>query len=75
MTTLAEALVGVTRLGFDTAPIIYWVEEHPRYLPALAPVFQRLAAQEILCQAFLTNDAALKQVSDIRVLTLDEMEP
>jgi hypothetical protein len=28
---LDDALTGVDRLGFDTAPLIYFVEAHPRY--------------------------------------------
>ncbi len=28
---LDDALRGVTRLGFDTSPFIYFVEAHPRY--------------------------------------------
>jgi hypothetical protein len=31
MTKLDDALAGVTRLGFDTAPVIYFVEAHPQY--------------------------------------------
>lgn len=27
------------------------------------------------CQAFVTNDAALKRVTDLRILCLDELEP
>ncbi len=29
MTKLDDALAGVTLLGFDTSPIIYFVEAHP----------------------------------------------
>jgi hypothetical protein len=28
---LDDALTGVDRLGFDIAPVIYFVEAHPRY--------------------------------------------
>ena len=48
MTSLVKALEGVSRLGFDTAPIIYFVEEHPRYLPQLAPAFQSVAAGQLI---------------------------
>ncbi len=149
MTALGEALAGVARLGMDTAPVIYYVEEHARYLSLVAPVFdaidngaleavtsvitltevlvhplQRNASElqseylDLLlnsanfetwpidtliarraaelrarfnvrtpdalqlataltagCQAFITNDAALKRVADLRVLVLDELEP
>jgi len=39
MTTLASALANVSRIGLDTAPIIYYIEEHPLYLAVVAPVF------------------------------------
>ena len=38
----ADALHGLTRLLLDTAPIIYYVERHPRYLPVVAPFFQAI---------------------------------
>ena len=40
---LSEALAGVTRLGLDTAPLIYFIEQHPRFGPMLSPVFQSMA--------------------------------
>ena len=40
---LGEALEGVTRLGLDTAPLIYFIEQHPRFGPMLSPVFQSMA--------------------------------
>lgn len=33
------ALEGVARLGVDSAPFIYYIEEHPTYLAHVAPVF------------------------------------
>ncbi len=30
---LEDALSGVTRLFLDTAPVVYFVEEHPTFLP------------------------------------------
>jgi len=39
---LADALAGVKRLGFDTAPIIYLVEAHPRHGPAMLEVVRRI---------------------------------
>jgi hypothetical protein len=32
MTRLDEALAGVTTLGFDTSPFIYFIERHPTYI-------------------------------------------
>lgn len=145
---LAEALSGVRRLGVDTAPLIYFIEEHPRYGPIVSPVFQLItdgqltgvttvvtlvevltlplqrgdqrladaykvvlgssdnlamvsidaaiaeraaalrarhglrtpdalqiaAALNTGCEAFLTNDARLSKVSELRVLVLDTFE-
>ena len=45
---MAEGLAGVTRLGFDTAPIIYFVEEHPQYLSRLTLAFDSVAAGRLL---------------------------
>lgn len=148
MIRLDDALAGVTKLGFDTSPIIYFIEAHPQYDALATEVFQRAAHDtfigvtsvisltEVLvqpirhgdtylqqeyrdllvytahfqtlsidtpiaeraadlrarynlrtpdalqlatalsagCEAFLTNDATLKRVSDLRVLVLDELE-
>ena len=86
MTTLVEALVGVTRLGFDTAPIIYFVEEHPRYLARLAPAFQNVAAgqlvgvtsvltvAEVLVQPIRLGAAELQQAYTDRLLHSDHFE-
>lgn len=145
---LDDALAGVVRLGFDTAPVIYFVEAHPRYDALVTEVFQRVASgvlggitsvitlTEVLvhplrqrdtrlsdeyrsllltsgdfhtlpidagvadqaaelragyglrtpdalqiaaalaagCTAFLTNDARLQRVTELRVLVLDELE-
>ncbi|MBM4080282.1 MAG: type II toxin-antitoxin system VapC family toxin [Planctomycetes bacterium] len=47
MTKLADALAGVARLGFDTAPVIYFVEAHPRYDALVTEVFQRVASRAL----------------------------
>ena len=148
MITLAAALSGVTRIGFDTSPIIYFVEASPAYDSIVTDIFQRIdggqvfgitssisicevliapirdgndelhaaykdllinsshfettpitadtaelaallraryklrtpdalqiaSAIESNCEVFLTNDLALKRVTEIRVLVLDELE-
>ncbi len=38
----AERLRAAKRLFLDTAPVIYYVEENPRYLPLIEDVFTRL---------------------------------
>jgi predicted nucleic acid-binding protein len=69
---LADALRGVTKLGIDTSPIIYFVEATPRYLPACREVFRAIAAgavtgytsvltlTEVLVHPLRTADAALE---------------
>lgn len=148
LTTLDAALAGVTALGFDTAPLIYFIERHPFYGVLMRELFRRvdigaiagytstITVAEVLtkpyqvqddllarryrtlllrsrnfivvpvdsviadtaaeiraryrlrtrdalqlatamqagCEAFLTNDDALRRVRDIRVLALDELE-
>jgi len=148
MSKVDDALVGVTDLGFDTAPLIYFVERHSTYvdivrefvrrvdtravrgyssmvtltevltrpkqkgnttveqeyrdlllhsrnftlLPIDATIAERAAdlraryrfrAPDALqiaaalaagCQAFLTNDAALKRTVELRVLVLDDLK-
>ena len=36
-----------TRVGFDTAPLIYFIEQHPRYMPLVGPFFQAVERGEI----------------------------
>lgn len=137
---LADALAGVTVLGFDTAPFIYLIERHPTYLNLMRETVRRVDAgtiggcssvvtlTEVLAKpkqayrrrllgsrnfmlvpidaataddaaglraryrlrppdalqiaaalragsaAFLTNAAALRHVSELRVLMLDDLE-
>ena len=42
MKKLTDLLQGVTRLGFDTAPLIYFVERHPAYIVLVREVFQQV---------------------------------
>jgi predicted nucleic acid-binding protein len=36
--------LGGGRTGVDTAIFIYWIEEHPRFLPLVQPLFEDVAA-------------------------------
>ncbi|MEH2143853.1 type II toxin-antitoxin system VapC family toxin [Nostoc sp.] len=141
-----DALVGVSRLFVDTAPVIYFVERNPQFVDLVEPIFERLdaditavtsgitlseclvgairlgladlerafvdvlqqdqvvfveinaeiareaarmrvrynldlpdalqiaAALMASCDAFLTNDVALKRVTELRVLVVSELE-
>ncbi len=40
---LADALSGVTKLGVDTAPLIYYIEQHPRYARVVSPAFDLIS--------------------------------
>ncbi|MCX7969609.1 MAG: type II toxin-antitoxin system VapC family toxin [Armatimonadetes bacterium] len=44
---LDEALSGVSCLGIDTAPFIYFVERHPDYLDLIREVIRRIDAGEL----------------------------
>ncbi|WP_413173482.1 type II toxin-antitoxin system VapC family toxin [Anabaena azotica] len=39
---ITNSLQGVRRLFLDTAPVIYFVEQHPQYFPATIEVFEQL---------------------------------
>lgn len=145
---LSDALADVETLGIETAPFIYFVEQHPTYVDRMRTIFHQvhrgtpqvitsvITLTEVLvmpiqtnhtqyqqeyremllntahittlpvssaiadraaylraqygvrtpdalhvataiiseCDAFLTNDFALKRVQDVRVLVLDELE-
>lgn len=40
--TITERLENITRLFLDTAPVIYYVEAHAKYLPIVEPIFDML---------------------------------
>jgi predicted nucleic acid-binding protein len=40
LTRITDALDRVTRLGLDTAPIIYFIEQHPKYHPIVRSIFR-----------------------------------
>ncbi len=48
----SDALVNVSRLFLDTAPVIYFVERNPQFVDLVDPVFERLSAD--ICP--LTSD-------------------
>lgn len=71
MMRLADALQGVSRLGLDTSPFIYLIEQNAVYLNVVREVMrlietQSLAAScsvitltEVLTRPYRTNDAVL----------------
>ena len=70
---LDDAMHGVIRLGFDTAPLIYLIEAHPTYRPIMRDVVLRISAGhllgvtsvvslgEVLVQPFARRDLRLQQ--------------
>jgi predicted nucleic acid-binding protein len=42
-----DAFRNVTRLAFDTAPIIYFIEAHPTYDELISNIFSRVAAGKV----------------------------
>lgn len=73
MKNVNDALTGVSRLGFDTAPIIYFIEANPVYDTLVNDIFQRIASKhiygitsvitliEVLVHPLLKNDRHLQQ--------------
>ena len=69
---LHDALYGVTRLGFDTSPIIYFVEANPQYDARVTWVFQQVAGgalqgltsvvtlSEVLVQPLMRGDIRIR---------------
>ncbi len=37
-----EALAGIRQLAIDTAPIIYFIQQHPRYDNVVTDIFRRI---------------------------------
>lgn len=70
---LPDALRGIRQIAFDTAPLIYFVEQHPDYFDrvlfimrqvdagAIAGVASTVALMEVLVQPLRTGDTALAQ--------------
>lgn len=42
--TVSNALIGVSRLGLYTSPVVYYVEQHPTYFSVCEKFFQAIAA-------------------------------
>jgi predicted nucleic acid-binding protein len=73
MMKLDDALAGVTSLGLDTAPIIYFVEANPKYDALVTEIFRRIdtgefggvtsvvTVTEVLVQPIRRGDTELEQ--------------
>lgn len=72
MMSLDASLQGVIRLGFDTSPVIYFIEAHPEYDALVTEVFRRveggvvggftsvITLSEVLVHPSRTGDVELK---------------
>lgn len=47
VTTVSQAVRGITRLGIDSAPLIYLVERHPAYGPLVREIVARAVAGDL----------------------------
>ncbi len=71
MTRLADALAGVTRIGFDTAPFVYFVERHPSYLDLVREVLRLVdAGMPTAYSSVITLTEVLTQPLRVGNLTL-----
>ena len=73
MMKLDDALKNIVTLGFDTAPLIYFVEANPQYDALVTEIFQRIdngnlfgvtssiSLCEVLVQPFIKNDSTLQK--------------
>lgn len=77
---LVQKFRNVITMGIHTqytgvdASAEYAAELRARYNLTLTDAFQIAAALAAGCDAFLTNDTALKRVSELTILALDELE-
>jgi predicted nucleic acid-binding protein len=61
---ISDALKGIQRLGVDTAPYIYYVENHPTYANKVDAIFQVVEAQsiEIKTSAITLTETLMKPI-------------
>ncbi len=86
MIKLDDALAGVKNLGLDTAPVIYFVEKHPRYDALVTEIFRRIdngiivgitsviTFTEVLVQPIRRDDANLQQEYSALLLNSADFE-
>ncbi|MHB9035919.1 MAG: type II toxin-antitoxin system VapC family toxin [Armatimonadota bacterium] len=86
MKSTSDELKGISKLGLDTSPIIYFVESHPVYDARVTPVFQMIengnmaavtsviSLIEVLTQPLrLNNDELCLQYHDL-LLNAEHLE-
>ncbi len=73
-------------IGLDTAPLIYFIEEHPTYLETILNLFEAVERGEVTPQysntgrhtdcsgnACRSNDARLSTIPSLEILVLDDV--
>jgi len=48
MTQIEQTLTDVTAVGFDTAPLIYFIEDHPDYVDSMREIIRRVDSGLVL---------------------------
>jgi predicted nucleic acid-binding protein len=73
MNKLAQALTGITKLGIDTSPFIYFIERHPVYLAIMQDIIQQIEAGKIIgYSSVITLTEVLVHPKRLKKLTLEE---
>ena len=57
-------------VGFDTMPLIYYMEEHPIYLEIVDPLATAIKSN---ASFFLTNDIHLPSLPNLQMLKLNKL--
>jgi len=73
MNKLAQALTGITKLGIDTSPLIYFIERHPVYLAIMQEIIQQIDAGKIIgYSSVVTLTEVLVHPKQLKQLTIEE---
>ncbi len=73
MNKLEQALTGITKLGIDTSPFIYFIERHPVYLAIMQEIIQKIDAGKIIgYSSVVTLTEVLVHPKQLKKLTLEK---
>jgi len=68
---IADALKGITRICFDTAPVIYYIENHPVYVVKMDDIIDYIDKQniDVICASLILTETLTKplKVNDTAV--------
>lgn len=59
---IADALSGVNRISFDTAPVIYYIENHPIYVNKMDDIIKYIENNniDIICASLILTETLIK---------------